>query len=906
MKSKFLCPFFSILTILSITFSALGLTPAAAAPLNAGRCPSSITVTNNSNSGAGSLRQAIIDVCPAGTITFSADFFIYLTSGQLSIAKSLTIDGSGHYITLDGNYSSGVFAISSGTVTLNKLTIQHGTVSTTPFGGGGIYNNGTLTVTNSNIASNSSTNGVGGGIDNESTLTVINSTISGNSATSSGFFGGAGGIANDGTLTVKNSTFSGNSAIYMGGGIYTAGTATITNSTFSGNSTGQSGGGISNAGTLTVINSSISGNSAPSSGGIENTFNEYYTNIKNTLLSGNPGGNCYGNFFDLGYNLDSGTTCGFSAPNHSMSNTDPKLGPLANNGGLTPTFALLANSPAIDAGNDTVCNDATTVNKLDQRGILRPQGAHCDIGAYELINNTPPTVLSIARASANPTSAASVNFTVTFSKPVTGVDTTGFSLTESGVSSSSISNVSGSGAVYTVTARPGSGSGTLRLNLIDNDTILDLNGNPLGGTGTGNGNFTTGEVYTISTPTVDIAIGGADQGSSSLPRFTFLTRNFAGLTTGPVHVTSSDGSPIFPSQRATSGENYNEVMGLPASQLTTDYWFPAYDHSYIPGSNTNPMRMWVLIGNASNSQSATVNITIGGVLTADSPFSIPPGGRITPRWIGTKGGPVHVVSTNGVNIFTSERVFTYPTSSFNEILGFPASQLTSEYWFPYYDSTSMSNSIQVANTSSSQAAAVDIYIGTGTPKRGSYSIPANGTITQSYAGVVDGPVRVVSTNGVQVVTSQITLSGPNNAFNEVLGYPFNQFATEYWFPTYNHGYIPGTNTNLMRMWVLVGNPSATLAATVDIYIAGVKTADSPFSIPAGGRVTPRWIGTVNGPVRVVSTNSVPIFTSERVLTYPNSVFNEMMGFPLTQMSGEYWFPYYDSVNMSNDILVSRP
>ena len=110
----------------------------------------------------------------------------------------------------------------------------------------------------------------------------------------------------------------------------------------------------------------------------------------------------------------------------------------------------------------------------------------------------------------------------------------------------------------------------------------------------------------------------------------------------------------------------------------------------------------------------------------------------------------------------------------------------------------------------------------------------------------------------------------------------------------------------MRMWVLVGNPSTTQAASVDIYIAGVKTADSPFSIAAGGRVTPRWMGVTNGPVRVVSTNGVPIFTSERVFTYPNSVFNELMGFPLNQMASEYWFPYYDSINMSNDILVSRP
>ena len=408
---------------------------------------------------------------------------------------------------------------------------------------------------------------------------------------------------------------------------------------------------------------------------------------------------------------------------------------------------------------------------------------------------------------------------------------------------------------------------------------------------------------TITTPGADIAIGGVDEGAFPIPPNTFAAKSFSSLVTGPVDVTSNDGNPIFASQRVTSGESYNEVMGVPTSQLSTDYWFPAYDHSYIKNVNTDPMRMWVLIGNASTTQNAIVNVLIGGVKTADSPFTILPGGRITPRWIGTKGGPLEVVSSNGVKIFASERVFTYPNNSFNEILGFPANQLTSEYWFPYYDSTSMSNAIQVGNTSSSLAATVDIYIGTA--KKGSYSIPANSFMTQSYLNLVDGPVRVVSTNGVSVVASQISLSGPSNAFNEVLGYPFNQFSTEYWFPVYDHAFISGTNTNLMRMWVLMGNPGAASAATVDVYIAGVKTADSPFSIPAGGRVTPRWVGVTAGPVRVVATNGVPIFTSERVLTYPNNVFNEMMGLPLNQMSGEYWFPYYDSISMNNDILVSR-
>ena len=69
-------------------------------------------------------------------------------------------------------------------------------------------------------------------------------------------------------------------------------------------------------------------------------------------------------------------------------------------------------------------------------------------------------------------------------------------------------------------------------------------------------------------------------------------------------------------------------------------------------------------------------------------------------------------------------------------------------------------------------------------------------------------------------------------------------------------------------------------------------------------MTPRWIGTVGGPVHVVS--DIPIFTSERVFTVPEDSFNEMMGYPANQLASEYWFPWYDSINMANSIFISRP
>jgi hypothetical protein len=113
------------------------------------------------------------------------------------------------------------------------------------------------------------------------------------------------------------------------------------------------------------------------------------------------------------------------------------------------------------------------------------------------VDTSSPTVVSSVRLNLNPTTAASVNFAVTFSEPVTGVDAADFTLATTGaVSGAVISGVSGSGATYTVTINTGSGSGTIRLDVADDDSIVDVAANPLGGSGASNGAFTSGEVYT--------------------------------------------------------------------------------------------------------------------------------------------------------------------------------------------------------------------------------------------------------------------------------------------------------------------------------------------------------------------------------------------------------------------------
>jgi CSLREA domain-containing protein len=173
-----------------------------------------------------------------------------------------------------------------------------------------------------------------------------------------------------------------------GGGVFNlGGTVTVTDTTFSEN-VASSGGGIYNAGTATVTNSTFSENEAdddePFGGGA--IYNEGGTaTFRNTIVAKSTAGdNCRGvAITDGGYNIDDGTTCGFSKAENSMPFTNPKLASdLADNGGPTKTIALLRGSPALNAIPDEANGCGTDIT-TDQRGVVRPQGAGCDIGAFE-------------------------------------------------------------------------------------------------------------------------------------------------------------------------------------------------------------------------------------------------------------------------------------------------------------------------------------------------------------------------------------------------------------------------------------------------------------------------------------------------------------------------------------------
>ena len=264
--------------------------------------------------------------------------------------------------------------MSDGTLTLNKLTIRYG--YTEDLYGGAIRNQiGILNIFNSVFLANKSKRG--GAIANSGTLFIKNTTFSLNTANNFGVSNFSAGALYNGdlaTATIEESTFSNNSANW-GGAIRNHGTLDIVNCTFSGNTALDEGGGIFNHNTLTITNSTLSENAATNGGaGIYNS-NSGTLNFTNTIIANaTAGSECLNDGGVIGINLNNLIEDESCSPTYSG---DPSLGPLADNGGHTQTHALLPGSPAMEMADPDACPTK------DQRGIGRPQGKECDIGAYE-------------------------------------------------------------------------------------------------------------------------------------------------------------------------------------------------------------------------------------------------------------------------------------------------------------------------------------------------------------------------------------------------------------------------------------------------------------------------------------------------------------------------------------------
>ncbi len=337
------------------------------------------TIAGNSGSGGVGISNAAAMTVTGSTIEDNTVDYAYGSGGGIGNGGTMTLSGS----TVEGNSapmntnSSGGGVRNSGTLTVTECAISDNSAGL----GGGIYSEGTCTVTDTSIAGNSAD--YGGGIECSGTTAITGCTISGNT----GPYGG-GGIYNGGTLMVTDCAITDNSAIYAGGGIVNSGTFTATNSTIADNQSGYipipdrpGGGGILNYGALTAVNTTIAHNTAIGYGGGVYDYPGSTTTLYNTIVAVNAttidaADDIAGAGVSLAsaYNLvgvdETGSVTNGTDGNQVIGATNPGLGLPAYNGGPTQTIALLAGSPAIDAGSNALAVDPTTGLPLtyDQRG----------------------------------------------------------------------------------------------------------------------------------------------------------------------------------------------------------------------------------------------------------------------------------------------------------------------------------------------------------------------------------------------------------------------------------------------------------------------------------------------------------------------------------------------------------
>jgi hypothetical protein len=287
---------------------------------------------------------------------------------------------------------------------------------------------------------------------------------------------------------------------------------------------------------------------------------------------------------------------------------------------------------------------------------------------------------------------------------------------------------------------------------------------------------------TGSTATIQVFIGGVEMPGSpfTLAAGASTRKSFTGVNNGPVKIVSNQN--LVAAERLIYKANgvqtsFSETMALPDNQLDTTYWLPWY--------NNVDLDTQLRIANVSNSP-ATVHILIAGVERGT--LNLPAGASLRKSFPGINGGPVKLVSDNGVPIVAAERLIykvNGVATSFTEMMGLPNSQLDTTYWLPWYNNKDLDTQLRFANVSNTSAT-VHVYIA-GQEMGTGFTLAAGASTRVSFLGVNNGPVRIVSTQNLVAAARVIyKVNGVAASFSEMMGLPDKALDTTYWLPWYNN------------------------------------------------------------------------------------------------------------------------
>ena len=390
---------------------------------------------------------------------------------------------------------------------------------------------------------------------------------------------------------------------------------------------------------------------------------------------------------------------------------------------------------------------------------------------------------------------------------------------------------------------------------------------------------------------VNVSVGGNQQGNHLVEKGHALQTSYAGVNDGPVKMLSSTTNPIAGSEAVIYGsQSFSEMMGLPDNQLDSTYWLPWY--------NNVDLDTQLRFANVSSS-SATVRVYIDGQEIQGSPFNLAAGASTRRSFAGINNGPVKIVSTR--NIVVAERVIYRMngiSTSFSEMMAIPNGQVRKTYWLPWYNNVDLDTQLRLANTTGSQAS-VQVFIA-GQQMGNPIALSAGQSKRISFAGVNNGPVKIVSTQNIVAAERVIyKVNGVNTSFSETIGLPEHQLGTTYWLPWYNN---TGNFDTQLRFANVSGSNSS-----VRVFIGGVEMTGSPFSLAPGASTRRSFPGVNNGPVKIVSTQN--IVASERVIYRVNNTptsFSEMMGLPQSLLSTTNWLPWYNNVDLRTQLRLAVP